>query len=110
LRGRVPVHTGNGHTLGQRGGEQAHTITQSEMPMHTHAVQASAAAATQNVPANNMVLAQRAAEIYRPPSNLGAMISGTVTNAGGSQPHDNMQPYLTINFCIALQGIFPSPN
>ena len=110
LRGRVPIHAGNGHTLGQRAGEQAHTLTQSEMPAHTHLVQASAAPGTQNVPANNMVLAQRAAEIYRPPSNLGAMISGTVTNVGGSQPHENMQPYLTINFCIALQGIFPSPN
>ena len=108
LRGRVPIHTGNGHTLGQRAGEQAHTVTQSEMPTHTHAVQASAVAGTQNVPANNMVLSQRAAEIYRPPSNLGAMIPGTVTNAGGSQAHENMQPYLTISFCIALQGIFPS--
>ena len=110
LQGRVPIHTGDGHTLGERGGEQAHTLSISELPAHTHSAQASAAAGTQNVPANNMMLAQRAAEIYRAPSNLGAMIGGTVANAGGSQAHLNMQPFLTLNFCIALQGIFPSPN
>jgi len=57
-----------------------------------------------------MMLAQRAAEVYRPPSNLAPMVAGTLTNAGGSQAHLNMQPFLTLNFCIALQGIFPSPN
>ena len=110
LQGRVPIHVGGGRTLGERGGEQAHTLSQQELPAHTHAVQASAAAGTQNVPANNMVLSQRAAEVYRPPSNLGPMVAGTVTNVGGSQAHENMQPFLTLNFCIALQGIFPSPN
>jgi microcystin-dependent protein len=110
LRGRVPIHTGNGHTLGERAGEQAHTLSISELPQHTHTAQASAVAGTQNVPASNMMLSQRAAEIYRAPSNLAAMIAGTMTNAGGSQAHQNMQPFLALNFCIALQGIFPSRN
>ena len=110
LQGRVPIHVGNGHTLGERAGEQAHTLSIAEMPAHTHVAQGSAAAGTQNVPANNMVLSQRAAEIYRAPSNLAPMVAGTLTNAGGSQAHQNMQPFLTLNFCIALQGIFPSPN
>jgi microcystin-dependent protein len=110
LRGRVPIHVGNNRILGTRGGEQAHTVTIAELPTHTHVAQASAAAGTQNVPANNMMLAQRAAEIYRPPSNLAPMAAGTLSNAGGSQAHLNLQPFLTLNFCIALQGIFPSPN
>jgi len=110
LRARVPIHVGGGHTLGERGGEQAHTLSQAEMPTHAHVAQASAAPGAQNVPANNMMLSQRAAEIYRPPSNLASMVAGTLANVGGSQAHQNMQPFLTINFCIALQGIFPSQN
>jgi microcystin-dependent protein len=110
LRARLPIHTGNGHTLGERGGEQAHTLLLAEMPAHTHAAQASASAGTQNVPANNMVLSQRAAEIYRAPSSLAPMVVGTLTSVGGSQTHLNMQPFLALNFCIALQGIFPSQN
>ena len=110
LQGRVPIHFGNGHTLGERGGEQAHTLSMAEMPTHTHVAQASSAAGTQNIPANNMMLSQRAAEIYRAPSNLAPMMTGTTTNNGGSQAHTNMQPFLTLNFCIALQGIFPSVN
>ena len=110
LQGNVAIHMGNGHVLGERGGEQAHTLSIPEMPAHTHTVQASSAVGTQNVPANNMMLSQRAAEIYRAPSNLAPMVSGTLANTGGSQPHLNMQPFLTLNFCIALQGIFPSQN
>jgi microcystin-dependent protein len=108
LRARAPMHVGNGHTLGERGGEQAHTLTVAEMPQHTHAAQACSEAGTQNVPTASLLLARRAAEIYHGPSNLGAMMPGTITNGGGSQAHPNMQPFLTLNFCIALQGIFPS--
>jgi len=108
LQGRVAMHMGNSHTLGERGGEQAHTVSIPEMPTHTHSAMASPATGTQNVPANNMVLSQRAAKIYRPPSNLAAMVAGTTGNTGGSQAHLNMQPFLVINFSIALQGIFPS--
>ena len=110
LQGRVPVHTGSGHTLGERGGEQSHTLSISELPAHTHTAQAAASGGTQSVPANNLMLSQRAAEIYRAPSSLAPMVGGTCVNTGGSQAHQNMQPFLTLNFCIALQGIFPSPN
>ncbi len=110
LQGRVPIHMGATHTLGERGGEQGHTLSIPELPAHTHAAMASPASGTQNVPANDMVLSQRAAEIYRPPSNLTTMVAGTIANTGGSQAHQNMQPYLVINFSIALQGIFPSQN
>src|SRR5512135_1450324 len=103
LQGRVPIHFGNGHVLGERGGEQAHTLSIAELPAHSHIAQATAAPGTQNVPANNMMLSQRPAEIYRAPSNLAPMAAGTLTNVGGSQAHLNMQPFLTINFCIALQ-------
>ena len=108
LRGRVPMHVGGGHTLGEAAGEQAHTLTQNEMPPHPHVVNASNSGGDTNLPGGNL-LAQ-AANVYGPPGNLTPLVQGTVTNSGGSQPHLNMQPFLTLTYCIALQGIFPSPN
>ena len=110
LRGRVPIHVGSGHILGEKGGEQAHTLSIAETPTHTHIANGSSAAASATIPSNTLVLAQPPFEIYRAPSSLGLMALGTVGNAGGSQAHLNMQPFLTLTFCIALQGIFPSPN
>jgi microcystin-dependent protein len=110
LRSRVPIHVGSGHTLGERGGEQAHTLSIAELPTHTHVAQAKPATADQTIPNSTMVLAQPAFEMYRPASNLVAMNPATIANVGGSQAHLNMQPFLTLSFCIALQGIFPSPN
>ena len=110
LQGKVPIHMGQGFTLGQTAGEQAHTLTLPEMPAHTHFVQASSAAASADIPSAALVLAQGQFEIYRPASNLNPMKAGTVPNVGGSQAHQNMQPFLTISFCIATQGIFPSQN
>jgi len=112
LRSRAPIHVGSGHTLGERGGEQAHTVSIAELPTHTHVLTASATDGNAPVPfgpAGN-VLARTVNQIYGPPTNLTALIAGTVTNTGGSQAHLNMQPFLVLNFCIALQGIFPSPN
>lgn len=110
-RGRTPIHVGSGHTLGERGGEQAHTLSIAELPTHTHALRASSQVATTNLPNNTMVTAQStAAELYAPAANLQAMDASAVSNVGGSQAHLNMQPFLTLSFCIALQGIFPSPN
>ncbi len=111
LQGRAPMHTGNGHTLGERGGEAAHTLSIAEMPQHVHVASATSAAATSGAPNNTRVLAQSAgANLYAAPTNLTAMASNALANVGGSQPHQNMQPFLVLNFCIALQGIFPSQN
>jgi microcystin-dependent protein len=110
LRGRTPIHFGSGHILGERAGEQAHTLTMSELPMHTHFLQASSNNGGQQIPVGNL-LAASPNQLYRAPdSNLVALEPGSVTSLGGSQAHLNMQPFLTINFCIALQGIFPSQN
>ena len=108
LRGQVPIHEGSGHTLGEHAGSTAVTITQQTMPQHLHFAQASTNTGTTLVPSNSLVFGKRAAEIYNTPTNLQAMNAGTVSNIGGSQPHTNMMPYLVLNFCIALQGIFPS--
>jgi microcystin-dependent protein len=108
LRARTPIHVGSGHTLGERGGEQAHTLSIAELPTHTHVLQAANTNAATNNP-NNAVLANSTA-VYHAPASLVALSASSVTNTGGSQAHLNMQPFLTLNFCIALQGIFPSPN
>jgi microcystin-dependent protein len=109
LRGRVPIHVGSGHTLGERGGEQAHTLSIAEIPTHTHVANGTTNAADTNTPANNTLLGI-VNDAYGDPLNLQAMAAGEITNTGGSQAHLNMQPFLTLSFCIALQGIFPSPN
>lgn len=109
LRGRTPIHVGGGHTLGERGGEQAHTLAIAELPEHTHVLNASGAAANSAIPGANL-LAPAPQQIYGPAASLVALNAATVTNTGGSQAHLNMQPFLTLSFCIALQGIFPSPN
>jgi microcystin-dependent protein len=109
LRGRTPIHVGSGHTLGERGGEQAHTLSIAELPQHTHVLSATSNGGTTNVPTGN-VLGKTLGLTYSSPTQLVAMNAGSVSNVGGSQAHLNMQPFLTLNFCIALQGIFPSPN
>jgi len=108
LQGRAPIHVGSGHTLGERGGEQAHTLSIAELPTHTHVMNATTSAPS-NGPSNALVLAKSSpANLYGAPANLVAMDPRTVANVGGSQAHLNMQPFLTLSFCIALQGIFPS--
>jgi microcystin-dependent protein len=111
LRGRVPIHAGAGHTLGEWGGEQAHTLTIFELPIHTHVVRASTAAtggvATPN--GNYLGGANNAwAGGGGPPADLSSLRPDTVVGVGGSQAHLNMQPFLGLSFCIALQGAFPS--
>jgi microcystin-dependent protein len=109
LRSRTPIHVGSGHTLGERCGEPAHTLSISEIPTHSHVAQASSVAG--NVPTTpNNILANSPSNIYSAATNLQALGPTSITNIGGSQAHVNMQPYLTLSFCIALQGIFPSPN
>ena len=106
LQGRMPVHMGNGFTLGQIGGEEAHTLIQSEMAAHTHLVIASSNAADQGSPGNNF-WANESSNAYSASEDSG-MASQIVSNAGGNQSHTNLAPFLTLSFCIALQGIFPS--
>lgn len=111
LRGRVPIHVGrsNGadHRLGSKSGEETHTLSGNEMPQHNHSFQASSTAADSQT-ANGNVLAS--GQVYHAATNAQSMKSGTIRNAGGNQAHNNMQPYLAVNFCIALQGLFPSRN
>ena len=109
LQGRTPTHVGQGLTLGQAGGEQAHTLSIAELPLHTHNFNANSGAGAATTP-NAAVLAKAPANTYGPATQLVAMNPGTELPTGGSQAHLNMQPFLTLNFCIALQGIFPSPN
>jgi len=108
LRGLTPIHVGSGHTLGERGGEQAHTLSIAELPTHTHVANATSATGNASNPTGNVLAA--ANNLYTAPSNLTSLSPTTVANAGGSQAHLNMQPFLTLSFCIALQGIFPSAN
>jgi microcystin-dependent protein len=109
LRARVPIHEGNGHTLGERGGEQGHTLSISEVPTHAHVLNASTTAATANTgPGGNFLGQSSGVFLYGPASNLTAMAPNAIGNVGGSQAHQNMQPFLLLNFSIALQGIFPS--
>jgi microcystin-dependent protein len=107
LRGRTPIHVGSGHTLGERAGEQAHTVSTAELSTHAHALQGSGNPGNSQVAANN-VLGVVPGRIYTNAANLTAMSPTSTTSIGGGQAHLNMQPFLTLSFCIALQGIFPS--
>ncbi|MBT9456159.1 MAG: phage tail protein [Burkholderiaceae bacterium] len=111
LRGRSPAHWGEGMALGERAGEELHTLTQAEMPMHQHAMQASRDFANASNPglAVPAAKARGGRDIYAPPATAVSPLNpAAVGLSGGSQPHPNMQPFLTLNFVIALQGIFPS--
>jgi microcystin-dependent protein len=108
LRGRVPIHVGSGFTQGESGGEPAHTLTLSEMPAHNHMVSASSASASADGPAGNLwANGSQAAYTTVPAVSLNPQ---AVVTVGGSQPHENRSPFLVLNFCIALTGVFPSRN
>jgi len=108
LQGRVPIHQGSQFVQGQTGGEAAHTLNISEIPVHTHVVTASSNVADQGNPQGNYLAVESSNAYSTAPDNT--MAPQAIPNAGGSQPHDNMSPYLVLTFCIALQGIFPSRN
>ena len=109
LRGRTPIHIGGGHTLGEPGGEQAHTLTISR-DADAHASRRHGQRVGVNQFATNGAYLAASTAVYHGPTNLIVAASGDGHHVGGSQAHINMQPFLTLNFCIALQGIFPSQN
>jgi microcystin-dependent protein len=109
LRGRVPIHFGNGHVQGETAGEQAHTLTMGEMAAHTHLVQGSGSAPNIATPANNFFASNTGFTPYGGTINE-QMAPGACSSIGNSQPHNNMSPYLALTICIALVGIFPSRN
>ena len=108
LRGKVPIHTGNGHTLGEAAGSTSVTVNIQQLPTHLHPVNATNAGGTAADPTN--AIFAEVGNMYGPPTSLTAIRPTTVSSVGGSQPHNNMMPYLVLNFIIALQGIFPSQN
>jgi len=114
LRGRAPIHTGQSNggasrLLGSRGGEETHALSVDEIPQHAHAVQASTSDGNTPIPENNILAASRS-RVYTSPDGTEALRSESIANVGGGQAHNNMQPYIAVNFCIALQGLFPSRN
>jgi len=113
LQGSVPLHPGQGpglslYDLGQVGGSEFVTLLQSEIPLHTHNVMASASTANRTAPAGNSVARATGATPYIPVGGATTSLAPEALSvAGGGLPHNNLQPYLTLNFCIALQGVFP---
>ena len=108
LRGRIPIHQGNGFTLAETGGAEEVTIAVNTMPSHTHALLASSSVAQATNPTANVVGQSTQAKLYIddvPNVNLAPVV---ISSVGGSQPHTNFQPYLCVDFIISLFGIFPS--
>jgi microcystin-dependent protein len=110
LQTRTALHRGNGLVQGQVVGSESVTLSISQMPAHNHVVQATSANATTNTGAAGLAYAKAGTSIYGPFANPVATAPGNVSAVGGSQPHENRQPFLVLNACIALQGIFPSQN
>lgn len=108
FQGRVPVHSGDGINLGESSGETAHTLTVLEMPSHTHAPQANSGPANSGTPVNS-TWGANSSQPYAATADV-TLKTGALNSIGGGQPHQNLQPYLVLNFIIALQGIFPSQN
>jgi microcystin-dependent protein len=110
LRGRVPIHFGNGFILAETGGVEEVTLTSSQIPTHTHPFLATTASGTNPNPTNGLLSAVPNIDLYRETAANTPKASVAVSPVGGSQPHTNFQPYLCIDFIISLLGIFPSPT
>ena len=115
LSGRVPVHQGNGpgltnRVIGELGGTEAVTLTSQQIPQHTHAAIVSSSAGSTGVPSSSVTLGIADIDLHIIESPSVNMNTATIGNTGGSQPHNNLQPTLAINFIISLFGIFPSPS
>jgi len=110
LRGRVPIHQGNGFILAETGGAEEITLTVNQIPVHTHALLASAGPGNANNPGGNLTGESAAVKIYVSEAPAASLNPASVIPVGGSQPHTNFQPYLCVSFIISLFGIFPSPT
>jgi microcystin-dependent protein len=109
LRGRIPIHQGNGFILAETGGAEEITLTAQQIPAHTHPLRASADPATGRSPAGR-VFGRTPADAYASEFTGQVLHPQTISPVGGSQPHTNMQPYLCVSFIISLFGIYPSPT
>jgi microcystin-dependent protein len=109
LRGRLPLHQGNGFVLAQTGGAETVTLTVNQIPAHIHSINASGNAGVQAGPVGILPASSNAVSLYKTPGALTAMNSQAIGSTGGSQAHNNIQPYLCVDFIISLFGIFPSP-
>lgn len=109
LQARVPIHQGAGHILGERAGTASHTLLLSEMPTHIHVARVSPGDTDTPIPASTAPIGA-IPNGYRQPSDLTALDGSMITTVGGSQAHNNSQPYSVVSFCIALTGVFPSQN
>jgi microcystin-dependent protein len=110
LRGRTPIHVAESYRQGQRGGAEQITLTQAQVPNHTHAAQATSDTGSAPIPSGNVLADSAPSEQYHAASSLVGLNAGTIANTGAGQGHENMQPYIAVNFCIALRGLFPSRN
>ncbi len=108
LRGRVPIHAGNGYVIGEAAGVESVTLTTNQLPAHGHQLVASTDIPTLPSPAN-AVTGQAARKLYRVPGATAQLNAATIAPVGGSQPHDNMQPYVAIRYIISLFGVYPPP-
>ena len=110
LRGRLPIHQGNGFILAETGGAESVTLTVQQIPQHSHPMVASTGPGTQNAPNLNVTAASPSVTLYTGDVTDSNLSPNAVSTVGGSQPHDNFQPYLCVDFIISLFGIFPSPS
>lgn len=110
LRGRIPIHQGNGFILAETGGAEEITLTVQQIPSHTHALLGTTSISNDASPANNVTAQTNTFDLYQSTPGGQPMASQSVGPVGGSQPHTNFQPYLCVNFIISLFGIFPSPT
>jgi len=108
LRGRLPIHQGSGFTLAQNGGNETVTLTTSTIPAHTHTVSATTNSNTASLPNGSFLAA--GPDIYDQNKPGTSTMAPAISSVGGSQPHDNFQPYLCVSFIISLFGVFPSPS
>ena len=110
MRGRAPIHVSSTYTLGSKGGEESHSLTSQEMPIHTHSLKADPREGTAVDPITNYPAKTSGGGSAYGSTATATMASGAVSSTGNNEPHENMKPYITLNCIIALQGVFPSQN